>query len=106
MGVQSVKKKLVTTAFGSKPLYNGCDCNNWTVRNTSDHKCKAQECLQARTNSQRTAIWRECGVKYSELLLIPHFNKIRCYVIDLGHCFPWTSKAYYTDLERQRYSLS
>ena len=85
-GCSKCKKKFVTPAFGSKPLYNGFDCNNWTARNMSDHKCKAQECLEARTNSQRTAIWRECGVKYSELLLIPHLNIIRCHVIDPIHC--------------------
>ena len=85
-GCSKCMKEFLTPAFGNKPLYGGFDCDSWTPRDTSTHKNKALECQRASTNSERRSIWRECGVKYSELLLIPHFNLIRCHVVDPMHC--------------------
>ena len=78
--------KFVTATFGAKPLYGGFDCDNWIARDMCTHKSQALKCREAHTNSERIAIRRECGVKYSELLLIPHFNIIRCHIIDPMHC--------------------
>ena len=37
-------KEFVTSAFGSKLLYGGFDCENWTARDIGTHKSKALKC--------------------------------------------------------------
>ena len=85
-GCSKCMKQFITKGFGSKPLYGGFDCENWTVRDMVTHKSKALEYQEARTIPDRIAVSQECGVKYSELVLIPHFNIIRSHVIDPMHC--------------------
>ena len=48
-------------------------------------------------------MWCECGVKYSGLLLIPHFNIVCCHW-SYALCISRISKAYYLDIERERCS--
>ena len=52
-------KEFVTSVFGSKPLYSGFDCENWTARNIDTHKSKALKCQEARTSSDCPATWHE-----------------------------------------------
>ena len=44
-----------------------------------DYKC-------ASTNAERKQALQNSGIKYSEMILIPNFNVIRCHVIDPMHC--------------------
>ena len=85
-GCSKCMKEFVTSTFGSKPLYGGFDCENWTARDIDRHKSKALKCQEVHSSSDCTANSCECGVKYSELLLIPHFNVVRCHVIEPMHC--------------------
>ena len=50
------------------------------------HKRKATEFQQAHTASECKRILHQWGVKHSELLLLPHFDMVRCHVIDPMHC--------------------
>ena len=85
-GCSKCMKQFVTVSFGAKPQYGGYNCDRWNVRDVDMHRQKAFECKQASTKSERQKILHECGVKYSEILLIPHFNIVRCHVIDPMHC--------------------
>ena len=85
-GCSKCKKMLVTSEFGGKPSYGGFDCNNWIPRDMSSHRHEALKYKEAHTNAERVALCRKTGVKYSELLVLPHFNIIRCHVIDPMHC--------------------
>ena len=85
-GCSKCMKMFETSSFGSKPVYGGFDCEDWTARDMTTHKCKAQEYQEARTSSERSATSRQCGIKYSELLLISELNIIRYHIIDPMHC--------------------
>ena len=85
-GCSKWMKEFVTSTFGSKLLYGGFDCENWTAWDIDTHKSKALKCQEAHTSSDCTANSCECGIKYSELLLIPHFNVVHWHVIDPMHC--------------------
>ena len=85
LGCSKCLKKFVTTNFGSKPQYGGFNCASWKARDISSHKQHALEFRKANTASDCRKITRETGVKYSELLQIPHLDIVRLHVIDPMH---------------------
>lgn len=84
-GCSKCMKNFVTTAFGYKPSYAGFDCDNWTPRNIDTHISIATNYLTASTKSARKKIIHDSGIRYSELLNIPHFDIVRCHVVDPMH---------------------
>ena len=85
-GCSKCLKEFVTQDFGDKPLFNGFDCSTWMPRSNDTHKRKATEFQQACTASECKRILHQWGVKPSELLFLPHFDMVRCHVIDPMHC--------------------
>ena len=84
-------------------MYGSYNCENWTDRDVDIHNFKPLKCQEVRTSSDHTAIWCECSVKYSGLLLITHFNVVCCHW-SYALCISRISKAYYLDIERKRCS--
>lgn len=74
LGCSKCLKKFVTASFGSKPQYGGFNCASWKARDISSHKQHAQKFKKATTASSCQKITRETGIKYSELLRIPHLD--------------------------------
>ena len=72
-------------AVKRKPIYAGFDCDNWRSRNLSMHKSIISKYSEAKSMSDRNKIFRDSGVRFSELLNIPHFDVVRCHVIDPMH---------------------
>ena len=85
-GCSKCMKRFSTPSFGAKPLYGGFDCDEWTPCNASCHRQQALKYRSACSTSERVSVQRQTGVKYSELLLIPHLDIIRSHVIDPMHC--------------------
>ena len=84
-GCSKCTKKFPTPRFGDKPNYGGYNCTNWTARDISSHKSMAEKYKKSPTISSRKKIIHESGIKYSELLRIPHFDVIRLHIIDPMH---------------------
>ena len=85
-GCSKCMKRFPTLSFGSKPQYAVYDCTMWKKRDIDAHRQKAIDYKHAQTSTERKRILQECGVKYSETILIPGFDVIRCHVIDPMHC--------------------
>ena len=85
-GCSKCMKQFPTSSFGAKPDYSGYDWAKWLKRDIDNHRQKAIECKNATTNTERKKILQECGVKYSEIIMIPEFDIIRSHVIDPMHC--------------------
>ena len=85
-GCSKCLKKFITQRFGTKPLFNGFDCSTWTPRSNDMHISRAIQYKQARTASECKDIVHRWGVRYSELVSLPHFDIVRCHVIDPMHC--------------------
>ena len=81
----TMHETLSTPSFGTKPLYSGFDCDRWGARDIDIHKHKAMEHKAASTNEKQKQILQTCGIKYSEMILIPNFNIMCCHVIDPMH---------------------
>ena len=85
-GCSKCLKRFPTSVFGSKPSYNGFNCDTWEARSMDTHRVKALQCQEVSTASDRKRIRHEWGIKYSELVHLPYFDIIRCHVIDPMHC--------------------
>lgn len=84
-GCSKCMKSFATPVFGSKPVYAGFDCANWKLRDITVHKSTVAKYSEARSMSDQNKIFHSSGVRFSELLNIPHFNVVRCHVIDPMH---------------------
>ena len=84
-GCSKCLKSFPTARFGSKPDYSGFDCDLWPVREMSVHVQKATEARNARTATERHALERSYGCKYSVLFELPHFDIVRYHVVDPMH---------------------
>ena len=78
-------KEFATAHFGDKPDYSGFDFDNWTKRDLATHLTNAREHKKADTLKKRTEIQQTHGLKYSELINLPHFDIVRYHVIDPVH---------------------
>ena len=84
-GCSKCMKKFATPAFGSKPVYAGFDCVNWVPRNITMHKSLVAKYSEAKSMSDQKKIFHDSGIRFSELLNVPHFDIVRCHVIDPMH---------------------
>ena len=66
-------------------MFHGFDCRTWIPPSNDAHVTKASY-KQARTASECKSIVQQWGIKYSELVLLPHFDVVRYHVIDPMHC--------------------
>jgi hypothetical protein len=78
-------KRFVTPTFGSKPVYAGFDCANWVPRNIATHKSVVAKYSEAKNITDQKKILRDSGIRFSELVNVPHFDIVRCHVIDPMH---------------------
>ena len=74
------------SSFGSKPMYGGFNCSNWTVRNSWSHIEEVRKYKKASINAECTSITKCSGVKYCVLIEAPCFDVVRCHIIDPMHC--------------------
>ena len=84
-GCSKCLKTFGVVSFASKPDFSGYDCGTWELRNITEHKEKALLTLQAPTAAARSSIEQSHGVRYSELLNLPHFDIIRFHTVDPMH---------------------
>ena len=84
-GCSKCMKRFLTPRFGDRTLYGGFNCDDWIPRDISSHKREALKSKNAHSTSECKALWKQSGAKYSELLLLPHFDVIRSHV-DPMHC--------------------
>ena len=84
-GCSKCIKSFPTASFGSKPDYSGFNCDSWPVRELSVHVQKAIKARDAKTATERRALERSYGCKYSVLLELPSFDIVRYHVVDPMH---------------------
>ena len=84
-GCTKCLKQFPTESFGSMNDYSGFDRDSWPVRNYAEHKRYANAHLAAKTKSEKDAIERAHGCRYSLLLELPYFDPIAMCVIDPMH---------------------
>ena len=84
-GCSRCLKEFPTNVFGEKPDYSGFNPTSWPKRNMETHKTKGMEWKHARTQTSRTKIERECGIRYIELLRLPYFDSPRFSLVDPMH---------------------
>ena len=65
--------------------YSGFDCENWTPRDSEQHKTNAHLVKEAITATSRTSLERQYGLRYSVLLTLPEFDVVRYHTIDPMH---------------------
>lgn len=84
-GCSKCLKRFPVNQFGKKTDYSGYDYENWPIRDLKFHSLKATESKNANTKQAQEEIAKEFGIKYSELILLPHFDIVRYHVIDPMH---------------------
>ena len=85
MGCSRCLSSFPTEHFGDKPDYSNFDRSTWTIRDIENHKAHALHHRDCNTKSDRVAIERSYGVRYSCLLQLPYFNPPRLCIIDPMH---------------------
>ena len=84
-GCSKCFKSFPTASLGSKPDYSGFNCESWPLRELAVHVQKANEARNAKTATERRALERSYGCKYSVLLELPSFDIVRYHVVDPMH---------------------
>ena len=78
-------KSFPTLFGGAKQDFSGFNRELWVNRELQDHRQQGMKWKHAKTLAEKTAIERNHGVRFTELLRIPYFNTIRFCVIDPMH---------------------
>jgi hypothetical protein len=68
-----------------KSEINNFNYNTWKRRTLEQHKAAAEEWKNAETKSQRDKIFKQHGVRWSEMLRLPYWDPMRFIVIDGMH---------------------
>ena len=84
-GCSKCLKAFPTTNFGQKPDYSGYDRGTWKLRDHKSHISTIQLLDAAASADRRKELWKEWGIRYSELLKLPYFDIIRYHVVDPMH---------------------
>ncbi len=61
------------------------DMHSWQRRTNEDYRASAQRYLDAQDDRERETIFKETGIRWSELLRLPYFDPSRFVVIDAMH---------------------
>jgi hypothetical protein len=69
-----------------KTNYSRTDYENWVPRDKDKLRRYAEQWRDAATSSEREKIFKEHGVRYSELWRLPYWDPARQLVIDSMHC--------------------
>ncbi|KJA18107.1 hypothetical protein HYPSUDRAFT_107459, partial [Hypholoma sublateritium FD-334 SS-4] len=59
--------------------------HSWQRRTNEDYRASAQRYLDAEDDKERETIFKETGIRWSELLRLPYFDPSRFVVIDAMH---------------------
>ncbi len=59
--------------------------HSWQRRTNEDYRTSAQRYLDAQDDKERETIFKETGIRWSELLRLPYFDPSRFVVIDAMH---------------------
>ena len=84
-GCSKCMKNFPTGSFSDSSDYSGFPRNQWPRREIRTHQEQAHKAKSAATKSARTAIERQLGIRYSDLLRLPYLNIVRCHLIDPMH---------------------
>lgn len=71
--------------IGDHTDYSGYNCQLWEQRSCQEHKRMALEVENAKTLTERKALEKEYGARYSKLHDLPYFDPITMHVIDPMH---------------------
>lgn len=69
-----------------KTNYARTDFHNWTTRDRDKTRHFAEQWRDAPTSAERDKIFKEHGVRYSELWRLPYWDPARQLVVDSMHC--------------------
>ncbi|KAH7908184.1 hypothetical protein BJ138DRAFT_1013317, partial [Hygrophoropsis aurantiaca] len=69
----------------TKDCIESFDVESWKMRVCEDHRAHAEEWRDANSLEERTQIFNEHGVRYSELLRLPYWNPVLFTVLDSMH---------------------
>ena len=83
-GCSKCLKSFGSTAFGKKLDYSGYD-RDWQLRDHHSHLAFVHEMKEAKTLTEKREIFKQSGVRYSELLRLPYFDIVRYHCIDVMH---------------------
>lgn len=84
-GCSRCLKSFPTEKFGEKKDYSGFDRSKWPQRSVEDHRKHGIAWKHACTLSKRKEIGTKFGVRYTELLRLPYFDTVRCFIVDPMH---------------------
>ena len=84
-GCSKCWKEFPRKAFGDRPDYSGYDADNFRPRYGMAHKLRAKEIQNAKTKTERAALEKKYGVRYSYLFELPYYDPVRMHVIDPMH---------------------
>jgi hypothetical protein len=75
----------VCSCFGRETLYN-TDFDSWKRRDVAEMRRSAEAWRDAETSQQREQIFKQDGVRWSELWRLPYWDPTRMLVVDSMHC--------------------
>ena len=81
MDALSVSKEFPCDRFGTKSDYSGHNRDDWQSRTPEEHLLHVSEVMSANTASKRDELEKKYGVRYSEFLRLPYFDRVQCHVI-------------------------
>ena len=83
-GCSKCLKSFGSTAFGKKLDYSGYD-RDWQLCDHHSYLAFVHEIKEAKTLTEKREIFKQSGVRYSELLRLPYFDIVRYHCIDVMH---------------------
>lgn len=78
-------KSFPTEYFGAKPDYSGYDFESWPKRESLIHIQKSVSALNAKTATEKQALERSYGRKYSVLYEVPALDIVHLHTVDPMH---------------------
>ncbi|KAI0038168.1 hypothetical protein FA95DRAFT_1454680, partial [Auriscalpium vulgare] len=64
---------------------NNLDVENWGHRKLHEHRSHAEAWKNAATDDERNKLWKQHGIRYTELLRLPYWDPTSYVVIDTMH---------------------
>lgn len=66
--------------------YGRVDFENWVLRDKDKLRCYAEQWRDAPTSAERERLFKQYGVRYTELWRLPYWDPARQLVVDSMHC--------------------
>ena len=93
LGCSKCSKEFATISLSStsgnveyRKDYSGYNREDWSARESSEHKQQAINYLNANTKADQKLIEDSFGIRHSVLIDLPYFDPVRFPVVDPMHC--------------------